>query len=141
SQEFPRPNLRRMHALLKNPFARQAGHRGVLEAWTFWIIRAGTYLVLFAAASIFVYITIKGGAVVFKTTPPFVNVPFLTESPETLYVFDFDGKKMEMGDTEFRAFKIAHHLDDIAATSYAHSAGGIFPCIAGTVLLVAGSMV
>jgi phosphate transport system permease protein len=54
-----------------------------------------------------------------------------------------------MGDREFRAFREAERLkaeaagrpvSEIKATSYVYSAGGIFPCIVGTVLLVVGSM-
>jgi len=55
-------------------------------------------------------------------------------------VFEWHGQKMEMGDEKFRAFKAANHVEDIPAETYAHSAGGILPCIIGTVLLVVGSM-
>jgi phosphate transport system permease protein len=48
---------------------------------------------------------------------------------------------MELGDQAFRQFKAENHLGDIKAESYVYSAGGIFPCIVGTVLLVVGSMV
>jgi phosphate transport system permease protein len=129
-----------MHANA-NPFHYRTHTARKLERVAFWLIRLGTYFVLAAAAAIFLQITIKGGATVFKITPPFVNVEFLTKSPETLFVFDFEGKKMELGDAAFRAFKKAHHVEDIPATSYAYSAGGIFPCIVGTVLLVVGSMI
>jgi phosphate transport system permease protein len=47
---------------------------------------------------------------------------------------------MELGDQAFRQFKAEHHLADIKAESYVYSAGGIFPNIVGTVLLVVGSM-
>lgn len=123
-----------------NPFQSRTGTGRRIERAMFWFIRVGTYSVLAAAAAIFLYIAIKGGQTVFKTAPPFVNVEFLTKSPETLFVFDFDGKKMELGDAAFRAFKAAHGGADIPAESYAYSAGGIFPCIVGTVLLVLGSM-
>jgi phosphate transport system permease protein len=57
-----------------------------------------------------------------------------------LYVFDYQGKKMELGDHAFRQFKIDHNVPDIKADSYVYAAGGIFPCIVGTILLVVGSM-
>jgi phosphate transport system permease protein len=47
---------------------------------------------------------------------------------------------MELGDRAFRKFKAEHGLSDIKAESYVYSAGGIFPNIVGTVLLVVGSM-
>jgi len=128
-----------MHAPI-NPFQHRRTKSRAAERVVFWLIRLGTYAVLATAACIFLNIACKGGRVVFKSTPPFVNVPFLTEKPQTLYVFDYEGKKREMSDSEFRAFKKSKQIGDIPASSYAYSAGGIFPCIVGTVLLVAGSM-
>src|SRR5436853_6077558 len=111
----------------------------LLEGILFWAFRLGTYFVIFCATSIFLYIGIKGGRTVFTTTAPFINLKFLTEPPQTLYVFDYQGKKMELSDREFRTWK-ATHKEEVDATSVAYSAGGIWPCIAGTALLVIGSM-
>jgi phosphate transport system permease protein len=113
----------------------------VLERITFWLFRFATYLVLIAAAIIFLDIGIKGGRTVFTSTAPFINVSFLSERPETLYLFDFEGKKMALGDREFRQWKGNHPGVEVEASSVAYSAGGIWPCIAGTALLVIGSMV
>src|SRR5215210_3631980 len=128
-----------MHATA-NPFQHRKTRLRAFERSMFWLFRLGTYLVLVAAAGIFLDIGIKGGAVVFQKTPPFVNVPFLTQRPETLHTFDWQGRQMAMGDAEFRAWKRANHVEDISTTTYAHSAGGILPCIVGTFLLVVGSM-
>lgn len=113
-----------------------------LELAVLWLLRLSTYFVLFCAAFIFYDIGSKGGAVVFQKTAPFVNVPFLTEAPETLNVFEIDGKKQTMGDGEFRRYKSRHgdELKGVRVESYVYSAGGIFPNIVGTVLLVAGSI-
>jgi phosphate transport system permease protein len=105
----------------------------------FWSFRLATYFVLACASYIFLDIGIKGGRTVFRSTPPFINVPFLTQPPQTLYVFYYQGKKMELSDREFRAWKLTHH-EEVNAESIAHSAGGIWPCIVGTALLVIGSM-
>src|SRR6266576_1040810 len=113
----------------------------VLERTTFWLFRLATYFVLIAAAIIFLDIGIKGGRTVFTSKPPFINLPFLTEPPQTLYVFEFEGKKMALGDREFRQWKTAHPGIEPDASSVAYSAGGIWPCIVGTALLVIGSMV
>ena len=118
---------------------RASAHR-TFERALFWVARAGTYLVLIAAACIFLKIGIKGAQTVFAPHWPFVNVEFFTEKPSTLYVFDWQGQTMELSDASFRAFKAAHPDQEIAAETYAHSAGGILPCIVGTVLLVVGSM-
>lgn len=112
------------------------------ETAIFWLLRLSTYFVLACATFIFLDIGIKGGAVIFQTKPPFINVPFLTQAPETLNVFELDGRKVKMGDREFRAFKEQHpeKLKDVRIETYVYSSGGIFPNIVGTILLVVGSM-
>lgn len=111
------------------------------ERLTFWLFRVATYFVLACGASVFATIIFKGAGTVFKTEAPFINTTFLTAAPESLYVFEFEGKKYEMGDREFRAFKAEHPAaSEVATESYVYSAGGIFPCIVGTILLVLGSM-
>src|SRR6266404_8775310 len=110
------------------------------EGVVFTLFRVGTYFVLLCATYIFLDIGIKGGRTVFQKAAPFVNVKFLTEPPQTLYVFDYQGKKMELSDREFRKWQETHK-EAVDATSIAYSAGGIFPCIVGTALLVIGSMI
>ncbi len=110
-----------------------------LESALFWAFRIGTYFVLLCATYIFLDIGIKGGRTVFTRTAPFVNLKFLSEPPQTLYVFDYQGKKMELSDREFREWKTTHK-EDVDVTSVSYSAGGIWPCIVGTALLVIGSM-
>ena len=110
-----------------------------LESALFWAFRIATYFVLLCATYIFLDIGIKGGRTVFTRTAPFVNLKFLSEPPQTLYVFDYQGKKMELSDREFRAWKTTHK-EDVDVTSVSYSAGGIWPCIVGTALLVIGSM-
>ena len=105
----------------------------------FWSFRLATYFVLACASYIFLDIGIKGGRTVFRSTAPFINLTFLSEPPQTLYVFNYQGKKMELSDRQFRAWK-ATHKEEVNAESVAHSAGGIWPCIVGTALLVIGSM-
>jgi phosphate transport system permease protein len=68
----------------------------------FWTFRLATYFVLACATYIFLDIAIKGSRTVFTNHAPFINVKFLTEPPQTLYVFDYQGKKMELSDREFR---------------------------------------
>ena len=106
----------------------------------FLAFRLATYLVLACATYIFLDIGIKGSRTVFTTRAPFTNLKFLTQPPQTLYVFDFNGQKMELSDREFRQWKETHKKD-VEVTSIAYSAGGIWPCIVGTALLVVGSMI
>jgi phosphate transport system permease protein len=112
-----------------------------IERILFWVLRLATYFILAAATYIFLDIGIKGSRTVFTSKPPFINIPFLTEPPQTLYVFDYEGKKMTLSDRQFRDWKAAHSGTEVEATSIAYSAGGIWPCIVGTALLVIGSMV
>src|SRR3981081_4576965 len=111
----------------------------LFERIIFWAFRLGTYFVLLWATYIFLDICINGGRTVFTKAAPFVNLKFLTEPPQTLYVFDYNGKKMELSDREFRAWKTTHN-EDVDVTTISYSAGGIWPCIVGTALLVVGSM-
>ncbi|HEX7631824.1 MAG TPA: phosphate ABC transporter permease PstA [Lacunisphaera sp.] len=114
-----------------------------VETAVFWLLRLSTYFVLLCAAFIFWDIGSKGGAVIFRSSAPFINVPFLTQSPETLNVFTLDGQKQTMGDRAFREFKAGHadQLKGVQVETYVYSAGGIFPNIVGTFLLVVGSIV
>jgi phosphate transport system permease protein len=117
---------------------------GALQRWErvmFWLFRVATYTVLGCGAAIFLNIVVKGSRTVFQSKAPFVNLAFLTEAPESLYIFEWEGKKLELGDRDFRAFKETHPAAaKVATESYVYSAGGIYPCIVGTVLLVVGSM-
>jgi len=111
----------------------------LVEGLLFWAFRIGTYFVLLCATYIFLDIGIKGSRTVFTRTAPFVNLTFLSEPPQTLYVFDYQGKKMELSDRQFRDWKTTHK-EEVDVTSVSYSAGGIWPCIVGTALLVIGSM-
>jgi phosphate transport system permease protein len=110
-----------------------------IERIAFWSFRLATYFILACATYVFLDIGIKGSRVVFTKAAPFVNVKFLTTGPQTLYVFDYEGKKMELSDREFREWKTTHP-EDVDVTTISYSAGGIWPCIVGTALLVVGSM-
>jgi phosphate transport system permease protein len=129
-----------MHAPA-NPFLHRKSKSRTFARLVFLLFRLATYLVLCCAAAIFLDIAFKGTRALVQPRAPFINTDFFTKAPETLYVFDYKGQHREMGDAEFRAFKAAEHVEDIPATNYVYSAGGIFPCIVGTVLLVVGAMV
>lgn len=112
------------------------------ERLVFGLLRAATYFVLACAACIFLDIGIRGGRVVFQARPPFINLPFLTEAPETLNVFTLVDGPHAVGDREFRALKerAPEQLAGVPVETYVYAAGGIFPNIVGTVLLVTGSI-
>ena len=130
-----------MNAPDRHVFQAQPSNARRWEAAAVLVFRCATYTILLCGAFVFGKIVFKGSQTVFTTKAPFINTSFLTESPETLHVFEFEGKKLEMGDRDFRAFKAANPAaKDVRSELYARSAGGIFPAIAGTVLLVLGSM-
>lgn len=111
------------------------------ERIVFWLFRLATYFVLACASYIFLDIAIKGSRTVFTRTAPFVNVAFLSEPPQTLYVLEHEGKKMTLSDRQFREWKNANPSVEVESSTVAYSAGGIWPAIVGTALLVIGSMV
>ncbi|MEO6567854.1 MAG: phosphate ABC transporter permease PstA [Opitutus sp.] len=125
---------------IANPFAAQPSRARTWEKFVRWIFRLATYAVVISGATVFLNIVVKGSSTVFQKQAPFINTRFLLESPESLYVFESEGTHREMGDREFRAFREAHGNADIKAESVVYSAGGIFPAIVGTFLLVTGSM-
>ncbi len=120
-------------------FRQKPSRAKLIERIFFWIFRCGTYFIVLCSSFIFLTIAYKGGQTVFQTSFPFLNMEFLTESPQTLHVFEYEGQKYEMSDQDFRAFREERGVD-ISTTTYAHSGGGIWPCIVGTVMLVIGSM-
>lgn len=122
-------------------FHTRPGAGRARESAVLWLFRSAAYFVLLCGTLVLGSIVWRGAPAVFTTRPPFVDVAFLTEAPETLYVFDYHGEKMELGDHRYRAF-VAGHPDakNLKTEDYAYSAGGIYPCIVGTVLLVVGSM-
>ncbi|GAB1489283.1 hypothetical protein MASR2M8_17360 [Opitutaceae bacterium] len=133
----------------ENVFKARPGGQARREKGIFWVFRMATYVVLLCGFFVFGDIVVKGSRTVFQSEFPFVNTTFLFTAPESLYVFEHEGVKREMGDREFRAFREAEEAKAraegrtapvIRAQSYVYSAGGIWPCIVGTVLLVVGSM-
>ena len=112
----------------------------MFERIAFWLFRLAAYAIIAAATYIFLDIGIKGSRTLFLSHWPFINVEFLSERPQTLYVFDFEGKKMTLGDQDYRAWQAVHPEATIEPQTVAYSAGGIWPCIVGTALLVIGSM-
>jgi phosphate transport system permease protein len=107
----------------------------------FWIFRLATYFILLCITYIFWDIVSNGAPVIFKAEPPFINTDFLTKSPETLHVLKYDdGNILAIGDQEYRERLAKNEVFPTNKDTYTYAAGGIFPCIVGTVLLVIGSM-
>jgi phosphate transport system permease protein len=122
-------------------FAPRASKVRNTERTVFWLFRLATYFVVICGVAVFLTIFVKGAGTVFTTKAPFINTTFLTQAPESLHIFDWKGQKLEMGDREFREFKEKNpEAASVQPQSYVYSAGGIFPCIVGTLLLVVGSM-
>lgn len=71
-------------------FAPRATRARTLQRLAFWMFRLATYFILAAASYLFGTIIHEGGITVFKSEAPFVNWSFLTDRPQTLYVFHWD---------------------------------------------------
>jgi phosphate transport system permease protein len=139
-----------------HPFQRQATARVYKEILVFWALRAFTYVILAFGVLIFSIIIYKGAPAVFGSfrvdaSAPYIHNDFLFTKPQTLHVFKQDGKVVQMTSDQFLAAtnppaanpSAAPVIDPNAITdheTYAYAAGGIWPQIVGTVLLVIGSM-
>lgn len=101
-------------------------------------VRLATYLILIVGLAIFGSIIVKGLPVIFGGDNGFINTEFLTQSPETLVVYENEaGEKVSINNTEYRevlkenpeaVFKDLH--------THSYSGGGILGPLVGTALLV-----
>jgi phosphate transport system permease protein len=139
-----------------HPFRRKAGTTALQETAVFWTLRIFTYAILAFGIFIFSIIIYKGSPAVFgsfrvDSSVPFIHNDFLFTKPQTLHVFKFNGKTMQMSADDFYAATTAPistpsaipAIDANVITeheTYSYAAGGIWPQIVGTVLLVIGSM-
>ena len=161
-----------------HPFKRQATASAIQETIVFWMLRAFTYVILAFGVIIFAIIIYKGAPAVFGSfrvdgNVPFIHNDFLFSKPQTLHVFTYRGKIMQMSADQFYAFQgqpvpapvapatpapvqngnqpvpvpapvlstTGVDANDITDhQTYSYAAGGIWPQIVGTVLLVIGSM-
>jgi phosphate transport system permease protein len=92
----------------RNRFQARMNASRRLEIGMFWVFRVTTYIVLLAATYIFLDIAIKGGREVFRPAFPFVNVPFLTEWPETLDIFKIPAGRYELEVKNYERLLIAN---------------------------------
>lgn len=121
----------------ENPFATKAIALKRRDRITSIVLRLVTYFILACAGYIFIDIIVKGAPVVFKATPPFINVPFLTESPQTLMTFETaDGENHKMDFSDYSQFKRDFpDMKIVEEHSHAFSGGGILGPLVGTALL------
>ncbi len=60
------------------------------QSVVFWLFRLSSYFIIAAASVLFLIIAVEGSITLFSTKAPFINWSFLTERPQTLYVFQWD---------------------------------------------------
>ena len=89
-----------------HPFHRVKTVGSVQETVVFWLLRAFTYVILGFGALIFGIIIYKGAPTVFGAfrvdgQVPFIHNDFLFTKPQTLHVFKYDGKVMQMPAEQF----------------------------------------
>ena len=143
----------------QNPFRRQASLSGYQERMVFWALRAFTYIILAFGILIFSIIIYKGSPAVFGSFRmdgafPFIHNDFLFSKPQTLHIFKYQGQTIKMAADDYYAATTpasaavggnapvpAIDVNQITEhQSYSYAAGGIWPQIVGTILLVFGSM-
>jgi phosphate transport system permease protein len=136
-----------------HPFHRKANASSFQQTAVFWTLRAFTYIILLFGIFIFGTIIYKGSPAVFgsfrvDSSLPFIHNDFLFSKPQTLHVFTVDGHVQQMSAEQFYAATTtndgsAPRIDANKITdhqTYSYAAGGIWPQIVGTILLVIGSM-
>jgi phosphate transport system permease protein len=132
-----------------HPFQRQATAAAHRETAVFWLLRAFTYLILCFGAIIFAIIFYKGAPAVFGSERmdgkfPYLHNDFLFTAPETLHVFKYKGETKQLSASQYYAFLASapavNPADITDEETFNYAAGGIWPQIVGTVLLVIGSM-
>ncbi len=72
--------------LFKTSFTKAKLIQGVF----FWMFRIATYLIIAAASYLFLKVAYEGSITLFQGQESFVNWRFLSESPQTLYVWEWD---------------------------------------------------
>jgi phosphate transport system permease protein len=92
-----------------HPFQRQANLAAFQERAAFWMLRAFTYMILAFGAVIFAIIIYKGAPAVLGSERidghfPFLHNDFLFTKPQTLHVFRYKGKLMQMSAADYYAF-------------------------------------
>jgi phosphate transport system permease protein len=127
----------------KGPLRPRRRRRSLRDKLVIGSFRCCAYGVLGVLALMMVLIFSRGLAGIVQASPPFIETSFFTEVPENLYLFSHDGGKHVMTEAEFSRFTEAEDIEvtevDFEVLSYA--GGGILPAIAGTVMLVLGTMI
>lgn len=123
-------------------FAPRRTRAKTTQSVVFWLFRLSAYFIIIAASFIFIKIAYEGSITLFQKEFPFVNWEFLSEKPQTLFVFEAEGEELQFSDKNYRAWKAEHPEVEVEnVKTYSYSGGGIFPAIVGTVLLTVGSMI
>ena len=81
------------------------------QSVVFWIFRLSSYFIIAAASYLFLKIAYEGSITLFSSKAPFVNWSFLTDRPQTLYVFQWDDDSLT--DSQLQAVEEVE--DDIRA--------------------------
>ena len=115
---------------MNNPFAGDNTRIQRRETAARWVLRMGSYTVVFLTVAIFLFITYKG-------LPHATKPGFLTELTSTLHVIETkSGEFIQTGPAEADAIKKQLGEAFVAEKTISYSGGGILGPIVGTALLV-----
>lgn len=127
----------------QGPLRPRRRRRSLRDKLVIGIFRCCAYGVLGVLALMVILIFSRALAGLLQASPPFMETSFFTEVPENLYLFSHDGGERVMTEAEFSRFTEAEDIEvtEVELEVLSYAGGGILPAIAGTMMLVLGTMV
>ena len=120
-----------------NPFSGDNNSVRRRETAMRWLLRLGSYFVVFVTVTIFAHISHKGLPALLKPAFPYIDTSFLTELPGTLHVIeDKQGRVVQTSPLEAETIKQQLGSDLRGEKTISYAGGGILGPIVGTALLV-----
>lgn len=120
-----------------NPFSGDNDSARRRETAMRWLLRLGSYFVVFVTVAIFAHISHKGLPALLKPAFPYIDTSFLTELPGTLHVIeDKQGRVVQTSPLEAETIKKQLGSDLRGEKTISYAGGGILGPIVGTALLV-----
>lgn len=72
----------------KHSYAQRRSKKRLIDLSIIWTLRMATYGIILAAGYLFLDIVWNGSKALVTGSPPFINLAFLTQKPQTLHVYE-----------------------------------------------------